>query len=243
MKHLDDGTLQAFLDDELQPRERTAAAEHLLECPRCRTAKAELARAHSTFSEAVALLDVDPVGTAPSRAERGFRPGGGAFVKAAGLILFLSAAASAAVPGSPVREWIEKTVRSEPTAEATETLDVEAVVPAPNAAPAGVSLPARGPVEVALSGLQGTTIRLVETDGRNVTVSMLGARTDPTFRTAAGRIEVGSGVGGELTVEMPRSLTSGRLVVDGRLYAEYAAGEVRVHVPADVVEEGVHVWR
>lgn len=245
MKHLDDGTLQAFLDDELRPGDRADAAEHLLGCRRCQTAKDELVRAHSAFSEAVSLLDVDPAGSAPAAAGRRISLGGAAFVKAASLVLLLSAAASAAVPGSPVREWIERTVRPEPAAEAAPRLEVETVAPAPAPlppAPAGVSLPARGAVDVVLSGLRGSTIRLVETDGRNVAVSTLGAETDPAFRTSAGRIEVRDGVGGEVTVEMPRSLRTGRLVVDGELYAECESGALRVHVPAETVG-GARIWR
>lgn len=244
MKHLDDGMLQAFLDDELRPGERVDAAEHLLGCRRCQIAKDELVRAHSVFSEAVSLLDVEPAGSPPAVAGRRLRLGGAAFVKAASLVLLLSAAASAAVPGSPVREWIERTVRSEPAAEEASTLEVETVDPGPAgpSAPAGVSLPARGGVDVVLSGLRGSTIRLVETDGRNVAVSTLDAETDPAFRTSAGRIEVRDGVGGEVTVEMPRSLRTGRLVVDGELYAECESGALRVHVPAEIVG-GAHIWR
>ncbi|MFO7894597.1 MAG: zf-HC2 domain-containing protein [Longimicrobiales bacterium] len=244
MKHLDDGTIQAFLDDELRPGERADAAEHLLGCRRCRTAKDELARAHSVFSEAVSFLDVEPAGSAPAATGRRLSLGGAAFVKAASLVLLVSAAASAAVPGSPVREWIERTVGPESAVEEAPTLEVETAAPGPARppAPAGVSLPARGAVDVVLSGLRGSTIRLVETDGQNIAVSTLGAETDPAFRTSAGRIEVRDGVGGEVTVEMPRSLRVGRLVVDGELYAECESGALRVHVPAETVG-GAHIWR
>lgn len=241
MNHLDDGTLQAFLDDELRPGERADAAEHLLGCRQCRSAKDELVQAHSVFAEAVSVLDVEvPETSAPVR--RGWSAGGRAFVKAAGLILVVSAAASAAVPGSPVREWIIRAVRPEPV-EAPATL--EAVEPAPTPmppAPAGVSLPVTAPVEVALSDLDGTTIRLVETDGDRVTVSALGGEVDPVFNTAADRIEVRGAVGGEITVEVPRAVRQLRLLVDGELYADRDLGELRVHVPAETVD-GARVWR
>ncbi|NIP77853.1 MAG: hypothetical protein GWM90_01070, partial [Gemmatimonadetes bacterium] len=102
MSHLEDGTVQAFLDDELPTEERAAAAEHLLACGQCRALRDELVRARSLFSEAVASLDVRPPGRA-RRADRHVRRvGAGSFVKAAGLVLLLAAAASAAVPGTPV---------------------------------------------------------------------------------------------------------------------------------------------
>lgn len=247
MRHLDDGTLQAFLDDELRPKDRADAAEHLLGCPQCQDTKDELVRAHSVFSEAVSVLDVDaPVRTAPaaatSRTGVGFR--GGAFVKAASLILLLAAAASAAVPGSPVREWIVRAVEPAPVEEPAPTVEPApepAPAPAVPAAPAGVSLAAR-PMDIVVTGLENATLRLVETDGESViTVSALGATTDPSFRTGAGTLEVRDGVGGEITVEWPASLETARLVVDGELYAEKAAGELVIHVPAETVE-GARIW-
>ncbi len=239
MNHLDEGTLQAFLDDELQPRERADVAEHLMGCRECRRIKEELGRARSVFSEAVSLLDVEAPGEARPRRPLGM--GGGAFVKAAGLTLLLAAAASAAVPGSPVREWIVSTVQPEPVEEAPVT---EAVDPTlePALAPAGVSLSAAAPVEVVLDDLDGTTVRLVETDGESVAVSAFGGERDPTFRMAAGRIEARGAVGGEITVEVPRSTEACRLVVEGRLYAEREAGELTIHVPPQD-PDGALVWR
>ena len=245
MSHLDDGTLQAFLDDELPPEERASAAEHLLGCPQCQETKDDLVRAHSVFSEAISVLDVDAPGrAAPAAASRkaGAGFGGGPFVKAAILILLVAAAASAAVPGSPVREWIVRAVEPAPVeAPAPAVEPVPEPAPAPAPVPAGVSLAAGSPVEVALNGMDGSTLRLVETEGERVVVSTAGAEVDPSFRTATGTLEVHDGVGGEITVEWPASLETARLVVDGELYAEKAGGELRIHVPTGTVE-GVHIW-
>ena len=235
--HLDDGTLQAFLDDELRPGDRADAAEHLLACRQCRAAKDDLAQAHAVFAEAVSVLDRE----APSAAAPPARPKtgvAGSLVKAASLVLLVAAAASAAVPGSPVREWLVRTV--EPTPEAP----VEpASTPEPAAAPvpAGVSLPAAQPVDVVLQGLTDVTIRLVETEGGGVSVFAVGAESDPVFETAPGAIRARDGTGGRITVEWPASLTGARLLVDGELHAEKVDGELRVHVPAERVE-GAIIW-
>ncbi|MDX1673915.1 MAG: zf-HC2 domain-containing protein [Longimicrobiales bacterium] len=242
--HLDDGTLQAFLDDELPPGERADAAEHLLACRRCRTTKDELAQAHAAFSEAVSVLDVEaPAATAPPA---GRRPGvAGSLIKAASLVLLVAAAASAAVPGSPVREWIVRAV--EPTPEAvTEPAPAPTPTPTPEPAPApipvGVSLlSTQQPVDVVLRGLTDVRVRLLETGRSGVSVSAVGADSDPVFETSPGSIRVRDGVGGELTVEWSASLDTARLLVDGELYAEKVDGELRVHVPADRVE-GAHIW-
>ena len=246
MKHLDEGTLQAFLDDELGSEQRADAAEHLLGCPTCRAAKDELSRAHTVFSEAVSVLDVD----APSETARGngrqVAALGGPFVKAASLTLLLAAAASAAVPGSPVRQWIVEVVESPPVEESApepvEPAPEPVAEPVPQPVPAGVSVSAAGPVDVALADLEGTTVRLVETAGTRVTVSVLGAETDPVFEMAAGTIRVRDAVGGEVIVEWPASLVTGRLVVDGKLWAAKDESGLRIHVPAETVE-GDRVWQ
>lgn len=238
MKHLDDGTLQAFLDDELRPDERAEAAEHLLGCPRCRGAKDELAQAHAVFSEAVSVLDVEAPDRDPPAEIRKTGTAARSFARAAGLVLLLAAAAAAAVPGSPVREWIRGTADEEPV----EAPAPEAVPPDPaSVTPVGVSLDAAQPVDVILTGLERTTVRLVKGTGEGVRVTAVGADTDPAFRTATGTIEVRDGVGGEIHVRWPTSLETARLVVNGELYAEQTGQELRVHVPAQAAD-GTGTW-
>jgi anti-sigma factor RsiW len=242
MSHLDDGTIQAFLDDELPRQERRAAAEHLLGCDRCRNAREDLERATALFSEAVATLNAEPTGAVPRAAlAAAGRPGApGSFVKAAGLVLLLAAAASAAVPGSPVREWIESAV--EPAPEPTPMPEPPPVEPVPAPEPAGVALVPDGAVEVRLADLEGVTIRLAQTDGESVAVSAVGADRDPTFRTRPGQIEVAGSAGGQLIIEIPRSAGAIRVLVDGEVYAEQANGELELRVPGDRVD-GAIVWR
>lgn len=124
MMHLDDGTLQAFLDDELAPADRASVAEHLLGCDRCQAAHDTLTRASALFTQSASVLDVAPA--APVRA----RPSGqvdasrrrtrrrtAAVAKAAVLVVAVAAAASAAVPGSPVHQWMTRTLAT-PEADA-----------------------------------------------------------------------------------------------------------------------------
>ena len=168
---------------------------------------------------------------------------GGSLAKAASLTLFLAAAASAAVPGSPVREWIVRVV--EPAPRETPTPAIEAPQPAPaEAVPVGVSMVPAGAVtvEVVVNGSAGTTLRLVETDGESVGISALGGERDPVFRTGPGRIEVRNAVGGDLTIELPRSLSNARVVVDGEVYARKQAGRLQLDVPAESAD-GAFIWR
>jgi anti-sigma factor RsiW len=248
MSHLDDGTLQAFLDGELDPTVRAEVAEHMLACDRCRTTHGELTRANALFAEAVSALDTEsPSGRAPSALGRQARRGAGSFVKAAGLILALAAAASAAVPGSPVHELIVNTMRGEPeVAEVTPPPpepEAEPVVEPAPPAPAGVSIvPVSGPAVVSLEGLTDVTIRLERADATAASVAVVSAVSDPVFRTGLNRVEVVDGAGGEILVRLPVGAAGSRLIVDGRVYAEVTGGAIEARVPAETVD-GALVWR
>lgn len=246
MTHLDEGTLQAYLDDELPGRGRAVAAEHLLVCGECRAELEALKRASDRLASALAAVDVPvPAAAPPPTASRSFRLGGGSLARAAALTLLVAAAASASVPGSPVRAWLVRAVSSpEPGPETTVPAPAPGEQPGatPPSAPAGVAVPGAGAVEVVINGLEGAVIRLVRTDGSAVAVSARGGREDPLFRMGAGRIEVVGGVGGEVIVEVPRGGGTLRLLVDGRPYAEAANGRLRLLEPAEEDGEAV-VWR
>ncbi len=244
MTHPDEGTLQAFLDDELSTAERGELAEHLLVCDACRATHQELLHAHALFSRAISLIDVES-GPTEGRIAAHATTGASAFVRAAMLVLALAATAAAAVPGSPVREWIVETVgggaeTEESAAEPTPALAMP-VAEAPAPSPAGVRIPVTESVTVSLSELNGTVIRLVSPTGDRVDVSMAGPERDPIFRTGPGRITVSDGVGGELLVIFPVEGVA-RLEVDGRLYAEAEDGAIRAHVAGDTVGSSL-IWR
>lgn len=247
MTHLDDGTLQAFLDDELAAGTRAAVAEHLLACEACHSRQEELTQASSLFTRSISLLDVEPPATRPAGGtlRRRARAGTSSFVKAAGLVLALAAAASAAVPGSPVRDWVESVLEpSVPAAQAPASPGAtEPTSPPAPPAPAGVSItPTSGAAVVALSRMDHTVIHLEGTTEGRASVSVLDAERDPVFRTGADRVEVRDGVGGEVRVRLPLGTDGARLEVDGDLYADTRGGVLRLHVPADTVG-GAIVWR
>lgn len=247
MNHLEDGTIQAFLDDEVPAGERAEVAEHLLECARCHAVYERLTQNQALFAQSVSVLDVAPPASRPasgslrSRA----RTGTSSFVKAAGLVLAVAAAASAAVPGSPVRAWVATVVTgpdpaSDPAPNPTAPDSV-----APVATPAGVSInPADGRVLVVLTALEGAAIRLEPAVGvLQASLSVVGAERDPSFRTGAGRVELHDGTGGEVRVRLPVGVDGARLEVDGTLYAESRDGQLVLHVPADTAADGTIVWR
>lgn len=241
MAHLDEGALQAYLDDEVDGRERAAAAEHLLACAECRGHLDALKRANERLGHALSVLDVRAPVAAPPRplsARRGLAFGSGSLVRAAVLVLVVAAAASATVPGSPVREWIAQVVRpAEPAGDvppADRPLgDAGPATAAPPAAPAGIAVPGLREVDVVVTGLEGAAIRLVLVPSGSISVSAWGGERDPRFQLASGRIEAVGGAGGELVIEVPDSGVSMRLLVDGRPYAQLVEGDLRVLVPGE----------
>lgn len=245
MAHLDEGTLQAYLDGELPGRDRAAAAEHLLLCAECRRELDGLRRATETLRDALALTDVPaPPASAPavSGAPRHGGVRGRTLGRAAVLVLLVAAAASATVPGSPLREWIVDAVR--PAPDAAPELPARAAEPPESrpSAPAGIALPGVRDVDIVVTGPFDMAIRLVRTEEPRVAVSALGSDRDPLFRMGAGRIEVVGGAGGELRVEVPRTGAAVRLVVDGRRYAVVRDGTVEVLEPGERDGEDV-VWK
>ena len=245
MTHLDERTLQAFLDEELPGRERAGAAGHLLVCAECRAALEALRRTNALLAEALAELDVPaPAAAPPSAVRRGFTSGGISLARAAVLVLVVAAAASASVPGSPLREWIVDVVRAPAPVEAPPPVPrvVQPPVAEVPAAPVGVALAESGEVEVVVSGLERAAIRLVRSDISGVSVSAVGTLRDPVFRIGTARIHVVGGAGGELVVEVPRGARLVRLVVDGRPYAEVVGGTLRLLEPGEEDGDGV-VWR
>jgi Putative zinc-finger len=245
-RHLVEGTQQALLDGALPPAERTAAEAHLAGCGECAAAAREL---HALNERAGALLargDVPaPVAQAQMslrarRVRQGQRAWGGearrALLRAAVLVLGIASVAAAAVPGSPVRAWLEDTVLPEkqPTLPPVGRAPVPPAREAP--APAGVSIrPDAGAVRVVLTGASPrvqVTARLVDRDRASVLVrgqAMSGAR----FRTTPGRIEVVNAGPGEIEVEIPRQARSATVEVNGRVFVAKDGDSLRVLAPAE----------
>jgi hypothetical protein len=132
--HLDDGHLQAYLDDELGQAATRSARDHLSRCPACRTRLEELEGIGAAVAARLTVLDrplsmevarsrwdhrrraaerTSPLhsSTHPARPSAttpvmrpAWRP---ALSAAAGALLLVTAGVAAALPGSPIRSWIE----------------------------------------------------------------------------------------------------------------------------------------
>lgn len=156
MTHAVEGTLQAYLDEEMAPADRSALESHLLRCDACREQLEDLLRlsseVHAALSEtdlvagtAMALQQVrlrhGALGGAPAAASgaarreaaarwtafgRPLRLTPASLLKAAALAVLVAGAASLAVPGSPLFAWLR---------DALQRPDAAAPAPQPVATP------------------------------------------------------------------------------------------------------------
>lgn len=245
MAHIEEGMLQAYLDNEVVARAELDT--HLAQCTTCAAELDRLRSASQLFASVVHANDiVAPTSAAFTAIRAARRPivrKPAALVRvplarAAMLLVGLAAVASAAIPGSPVRAWISEALRSVGGVQQDETA-IPAVQPAPEPAPsdergaAAVTIePADGRILVVLSGATAEAtvrVRLVKTPRASVQVS--DATAQSRFRTGPGRIEAVSIGSAEVVVEIPRAALEARVELDGRPVFEKNRDQLRLHEP------------
>ena len=235
--HVNEGRLQTYADGELPDAENAEVELHLGVCVACRAESARLRDLSNDFSEAMdrlvpavqnAVFAPADTRRAPS-AERLRR----ALPRAAVFLIGVAAAASATVPGSPVRDWLARAITPPP--RVAPVAAHPAPVAAPAAAPeAGVSVdPLNGAVRVTLRGARDDLLVRAEiVEGPRAGVYATGEAVSARFRTAPGSIEV-DGIGeGELRVELPRAALSATVSVNGREYLRKEGDQLRLSMPA-----------
>jgi hypothetical protein len=159
-----------------------------------------------------------------------------ALLRAAVLVLGVTGVAAAAVPGSPVREWIVQNVLPKPKQAAAPTLRPAPPAPAP-AAPAddevqGVSFRPEASVRVVLTGATPElqiVARLV--DGEYARARVRGPDESAHFSMATGRIEARLTPNARsVEILLPRGLDRATVEVNGRVYVS-KQGESLVLLP------------
>jgi len=245
--------IRAFLDEEA-PGKRESIRTHLATCTDCRELAEGQARAVERVSDALSLLDVEPplerarlrvVKRGPARSRpfptlRRYLP------RAASFLVLLTAGTAAALPGSPVREWIARgwdAVTGSGGAESTSTTSLEeAPVPEPATSGAppnvGATLAATTEgVELRVSGLSETaSLRVVLVEGDRAGIF---AGEGTRFRSETRRLEAFDPPG-DVRVEIPRDATTVTVTVNGEVYLEKTKeglellGPVRTRTPTEV---------
>lgn len=245
MTHLEEGTLQALLDDELPPGDRARADAHLAACSACAGELAELRGLTERTSALLGLVEAAPPVLQAQAAFARHRRTGGALVqarralpRAAVLVLAVAGAAAAAVvPGSPVREWASalaapaRVAQEQPALPEPQPAAPEAA--AAETAPKAVSiLPSEGRVRIAVSGSSPELrVRARLVPGAKAEVTATGAAATARFRTGPGSIEVLGAGPGELVVTLPADADAAFVEVNGRVYAAKQDGRLRSLAP------------
>lgn len=173
-----------------------------------------------------AAPDGAATGPADDHAGPGWRA---AWLKAAVLLLTVAGVA-AALPGSPLRGWLERSLdRIGLTAEDDAPVAAAGRGEPEGRAGAGVSVPLReGHVMVRLTGAPaGTEVRVRLVPGDEAGVRAVGGR----YRTAPGEVELEEPTGGAVSVRLPRSGTA-RVEVDGSPVLIKARDGLRVLAPS-----------
>src|SRR5262245_41033071 len=151
MSHFTEGVLQAYLDEEVAADARAQVEAHVDGCDACSTRLRDLRQLNDTFASAVAVMDAEPLTSAAlaevrTRAARQtwrerYAVTPRTLARAAMLVIGLSAAAAAAVPGSPLREWLVQTWNSLTEEKAPPAPSVTAPAPVqPELPPTGVRI-------------------------------------------------------------------------------------------------------
>lgn len=234
MTHVEEGVLQAYLDDEVTGSARVDIDTHLMSCEACRTELGRMRNASEVFASAVRTSDVAaPVLSARAQIARARKlqipvPSDSprrAFARAAMFVVGLAAVASATVPGSPVRGWISNALTRAGLLDSPEgaaaPAGTEEAPAVERAGPesAGVFIePADGRLRVILTNVHADTkVEVQISDGARAHVEANGAAARARFRTGAGRLEVVGVEGGSVVVQMPRAIQDATVEQDGRI--------------------------
>jgi hypothetical protein len=146
---------------------------------------------------------------------------------AAALIIMFVAGAGAAIPGSPVREWL---LRSFDVVTGTSEEPVGVPTPADGAGPSAISVqPRDGVVRILITEpAPETLIRLRLLDKGPASVFSVDGR----YRTAPGEIEVLDAGPGEVVVLLPKSTPLARVELNGHLVAVKEGPDLKLLIPA-----------
>lgn len=232
--HVGDGALLALLDGELTTAERRPVETHVTTCAECAARSDEMRFAARRATAALDLLAVPesrlempaalreavrgaPVPLANARARRWARLSRRSVAVAAGITL-LVAAGVYAVPGSPVKGWVDGGF------DAVAAWIAGEPKVAGDAGPSRVSVdPREGAVRIiVVGGREGTRLTVELSDGEVATV----AARDASFHVEPGVIEV-AGAADEIRVTLPRHAAVGSVVIDESEVVRLEDGELR----------------
>ncbi|HUF51469.1 MAG TPA: zf-HC2 domain-containing protein [Longimicrobiales bacterium] len=241
MSHAAEGSLQAYLDGEMDSAAASALSHHVASCTACAAELDGLRGLHGRAHGALAVLDAPPqterahaLVTARTEQRRLVRRrliGAGSFglAKAAMLLIALAGASAAIIPGSPLRDALENAFarvfgpREAPTTPPAQEPVVTAPVEVQDfrfaASDNRVRIVLRAPTGTVLVRVRGTdeTVARIETE-QAATVSVV---------SAPGRAELRNVANAILTISIPRSVPNAAIEIDGVVYVSKQGGTLQ----------------
>jgi hypothetical protein len=240
MPHIAEHELLEYLDRELMADRRAEVDRHVQDCAVCAAELEGLRAVSHKFTAALQQFDVAPdygvdvvLACRKSRGQRYLALR--ALAKAAVLVFVVGGAGAAAIPGSPVRAWVE-----DAWSNARSLLGLAAETPSPAAvevdrpelAPgaAGIAVPLLdGRIRVDIqNAAPAALVRVVVTAGVDAAVTAEGA----SYRTGSGWIEVLGAGPGIIRIEIPQRAASAIVSVDGALKVLKEGDKLRLLTPA-----------
>ncbi|MGD8277202.1 MAG: zf-HC2 domain-containing protein, partial [Gemmatimonadota bacterium] len=252
MTHAEYGTLLSFVDGELNETEVSALESHLAACAGCREEFEDVRLLSDEVSQALGLISAVPsiadararldarVADArqPARLAMPWHFATAGLLKAAAVVLLVAGAASAAIPGSPVRRWAEALFDRVSGGPAPEAVQPEVVTPTepdePAQEPSVATVPMilradAGRLRVSVHTVDPAatvTVRVVDGEGQ-----IRPATEGKRYRSGEGHVDVYD-ISKSVLIEIPRSLPGATVEVDGRLIWRKEGASVRAYEPA-----------
>lgn len=230
----------SLLSDVLPSVEAAGAGDALSEL-RARTGEH---RGRDRDTDGPRQADADVVGGSPSTpagsSDGGSRRSIRAFLQAAALVLAFAGAAAAAIPGSPVRTWLVRSVDAVTELFTADAEEAERPDATGEALSAVAVKPEKGKISIQLTepaaGLR-VRVELVDSDRARVRAGK------SRYRTGPGRIEVLEPWGEDVYIELPSRAREARVEVDGRGVVRLEGGRLLAEVDAERATPSTVVFR
>lgn len=209
--HLSEETLERTLHDELDPAIRDDVRRHLSSCLDCAARLTAARRTEARVFELLEELDHEPPArgraeTAPIRAA----DSGRSLLAASLAFLVIAAGILYAIPGSPVRAWMDASLRGPRTPPA----------PVDVSARSGLAVLPTDPFEVAFAAWQGSgELRLLLVPSERLELTVAGEPVE--LESGAERLAVSNaGSAASYELRVPRDLGTFRVRVAGEMVFE-----------------------
>jgi len=240
--HLDLETIERWRHGEIEAGDRRAVQAHLEECAACRLRVEEAQREEELVSSLLREVDTDPprVGAAVVIARGGRQGSRRRWRWGFGLLLGVGLGAAYAMPGSPLRDWVEATLRrgTGPASIERETHEAPPAAPGPSSSGVSVVPGPRFSIEFPSSAIAGSA-EVSFTDGEKLSVRCTEGAA--SFTSDVDRLRVTPSTSrARFVIEIPRDAHEIAITVAGSSIFHVVGGRIVSTVAAAPNERGAY---